>query len=398
MKKKLKIYFLHPSLAYQGGAELSLIWLANELQRRGHDINIVTGAVSKLLSNKVAASIKIINLNRNNNPKEWRKLPSELIEKLQSADIVNPHSFPSYLWLANLKANLPPVMLFCHEPPQRLYATTTQENFLNLIHNTDIGLLPFISNISIRWRVFTSYIKRYQKEDLIAVNKCDEILANSNFTVQNIKLVYKRHAKVCYIGIEDLFSKKNINFIQTKKILMLGRLSAIKNVDIALQAFFLLKQKQPSLLKNGDITIIGDGWQRRILLRKIRKLRLEKIINILGSISQDDVISLYNTHQIVLYIPFDEPLGIVPIEAMAASRPVIGSAQGGVKEIIINDKTGILVNPDSSADVSKAIVSLLSSPEEKERLGKEGRKRYLEHFTIETFADNYLKAAYSLCS
>lgn len=75
-----------------------------------------------------------------------------------------------------------------------------------------------------------------------------------------------------------------------------------------------------------------------------------------------------------------EPFGMVILEAMAAGRPVVATAGGGVPEIVINGVTGLLVPPGDEVAMAVAILHLLTSPERAHRMGMEGRKRVAEHF------------------
>lgn len=78
-----------------------------------------------------------------------------------------------------------------------------------------------------------------------------------------------------------------------------------------------------------------------------------------------------------------EPFGLVNIEAMAMSKPVIAFAHGALPEIVVAGETGILVAPGNETALSEAIISLLDDPDMCKRLGKAGRNRALEQFSIE---------------
>jgi len=152
----------------------------------------------------------------------------------------------------------------------------------------------------------------------------------------------------------------------------------------------LLTKQAPDLLKKGGVTIIGSGWQEKILKRRLRRLALDRIVRVRPQVEHVQMKSLYQRHQLVLYIPFDEPFGLVPLEAMAAGRPVIGSEQGGIRETVVHGETGLLVPPCSVEDVARAIKNLLTDPEKCDDYGNAGFQRYREFFTLERFVDTYL--------
>jgi alpha-1,3/alpha-1,6-mannosyltransferase len=86
----------------------------------------------------------------------------------------------------------------------------------------------------------------------------------------------------------------------------------------------------------------------------------------------------------VIYTPDDEHFGLVPLEAMAAGRPVIAAHSGGPLETIRDGETGLLCDgtPDAFAN---AIASLLLHPEVSELMGRAGRSRVAEHFSRHSF-------------
>jgi glycosyltransferase involved in cell wall biosynthesis len=77
-----------------------------------------------------------------------------------------------------------------------------------------------------------------------------------------------------------------------------------------------------------------------------------------------------------------EPYGQVIIEGMAAGKPVIATNGGGVPEIVVAGVTGLLVSMDSVDEMTEAIRYLLSDPNVCLRMGRNGRARVLEQFTV----------------
>jgi glycosyltransferase involved in cell wall biosynthesis len=110
-------------------------------------------------------------------------------------------------------------------------------------------------------------------------------------------------------------------------------------------------------------------------------------------VPKDDIITLY-THAALFVCPsVYEPFGIINLEAMACGTPVVASAVGGIKEVVVQDRTGLLVafepvggtdfepkDPDAFAhDLAAAVNSLLDDPEKRKRMGLRSRER-VEHF------------------
>ncbi|NIO21873.1 MAG: glycosyltransferase, partial [Candidatus Aenigmarchaeota archaeon] len=78
-----------------------------------------------------------------------------------------------------------------------------------------------------------------------------------------------------------------------------------------------------------------------------------------------------------------EGFGRVNLEAMAMGKPVISTNVGGIPEVVLDGVTGILVPPGNSRELAHAIMKLLNDSELRESLGREGRRRVEEHFTLQ---------------
>jgi glycosyltransferase involved in cell wall biosynthesis len=90
---------------------------------------------------------------------------------------------------------------------------------------------------------------------------------------------------------------------------------------------------------------------------------------------------------------FDEPFGIQIAEAMASGLPVIGSAAGGIPELIVDGQTGILVDRDDPGALARALLNLMDNPSLARKMGVAGRRRAEEKFSWEGITDD-LKSYY----
>jgi len=401
MSGPLNIVFIHPTLSYQGGAELSLLWLATGLAQRGHTITIITGSVAEGLVKDLPGTIHILNIDKSTDPYEWLTLPPLIMDVVAKADIISPHNYPSYLWLPAVTQPLPPVVLFCQEPPQCLYASITQRHFLNMSFRELGGYLPLLSQIRLKGNVVLNRLRHRHKRDRQAIGKCDLVLANSSFTADNFRRIHGRQAEVCHLGIPDYFwhdqqqaEHANPSGSSNQQILLPGRLSAVKNVGIVLEALFLVQNKHYGLLKPDGVTIIGEGWQQRFLANKLVSYGLTDVVRLKQQVSHHEMKRLYRQHQIILYVPFDEPFGLVALEAMASAKPIIGSDQGGISETVVHNQTGLLVNPGSADELGAAIVSLLQKPDLCQSFGQAGNSRFKEHFTLDHFVNTFQHYCY----
>ena len=87
---------------------------------------------------------------------------------------------------------------------------------------------------------------------------------------------------------------------------------------------------------------------------------------------------------------WEEPFGLVAIEAMATGRPCVVADVGGLQDIVIPGETGFIFDRDSPAALAEALAKLLDDPEGRRRMGDAGRKRVEENYTWDrVINDNY---------
>ncbi len=169
-------------------------------------------------------------------------------------------------------------------------------------------------------------------------------------------------------------------------ILGLGRMIRAKGFDILIDAFALLHKKFP----NAHLTLAGDGIDRAALEAQTKKLGLKDTVEFTGQISPQQVSALINRASIVV-IPsrFSDPLPTVALEAGFFGRPVVAASKGGLKEIIIHEETGVLVEPEKAQALFNAICALLTNPQKAIAMGKAAASRIRSVFGWERYIDAY---------
>ena len=99
-------------------------------------------------------------------------------------------------------------------------------------------------------------------------------------------------------------------------------------------------------------------------------------------VKDEELIKAYNSASVILYTSKLEPFGFVPLEAMACGTPIIGIAEGGIRETIIHNKTGILTERDT-IEFGKAIETLLEDELLRKIMGQNGRQYVSENWTLD---------------
>jgi glycosyltransferase involved in cell wall biosynthesis len=135
---------------------------------------------------------------------------------------------------------------------------------------------------------------------------------------------------------------------------------------------------------------VGDGPERAALTDLVHGLGLDEAVSFLGY--QRNVRALLPGLDLYANTSSHEGVSLTILEAMAASLPVVATRVGGNPEVVIHEKTGVLVparDPDACAT---AVATLANDAEVRRAMGRAGRARVLESFTIDRMVQQYLQS------
>ena len=108
--------------------------------------------------------------------------------------------------------------------------------------------------------------------------------------------------------------------------------------------------------------------------------------------ARPDVPAVIRSADVVACVPWYEPFGIVPLEAMACGVPVVASAVGGLVDTVVDGRTGLHVPPRRPREVARALRALLDDPELRRSMGAAGLRRARGRYSWDTVAASTLGA------
>jgi glycosyltransferase involved in cell wall biosynthesis len=111
--------------------------------------------------------------------------------------------------------------------------------------------------------------------------------------------------------------------------------------------------------------------------------------NILFLGTRNDIPRLLSMLDIFVLCSLSEGLPLTILEAMAAGKPIVASAVGGIPEVIDHGIDGILIPSDDSDRLAEAISELLHDDKKRDDMGEKARKKFEERFTIQTMVERY---------
>lgn len=149
-------------------------------------------------------------------------------------------------------------------------------------------------------------------------------------------------------------------------ILLVGRLEPLKRVDLAIRSMRYVKSP------GAVLRIAGTGFLEGPLKELAEREGVRDRVSFEGFVTDEELLALYARAGVVLYVPYDEDMGYVPLEAFKSSRPVVVTDDsGGPLEFVKDGVTGAVARalPD---EVAAAVDALLADPARARRLGERG--------------------------
>ncbi|XP_025823257.1 alpha-1,3/1,6-mannosyltransferase ALG2 isoform X1 [Panicum hallii] len=392
--RKLKVAVIHPDLGI-GGAERLIVDAACQLAAHGHDVHVFTSHHDKnrCFEETVSASGCFpgpfpVTVYGDFLPRHVFYRFHAVCAYLRcifvalcvllwwpSFDVILVDQVSVVIPLLKLKASSK-IVFYCHFPDLLLAQHTTM---LRRLYRKPIDMI-----------------------EEATTGMANLILVNSKFTAATFARTFCcLHARgiepgVLYpaVSVEQFHEPHayKLNFLS------INRFERKKNLDLAISAFALLRSVASTLpgdaLQDATLTVAG-GYDKRLkenvdYLEELKRLAVAEGVSgqvkFVTSCSTSERNELLSNCLCVLYTPKDEHFGIVPLEAMAAHKPVIACNSGGPVETVVNEVTGFLCDP-SPTEFSKAMLKLVNDHDLAVRMGKQARDHVVQKFSTKTFGD-----------
>ncbi|XP_017473301.1 PREDICTED: alpha-1,3/1,6-mannosyltransferase ALG2 [Rhagoletis zephyria] len=402
----VRILFLHPDLGI-GGAERLVVDAALALKARGHEVSFLTNHHDPKHCFKETSDgtlqVQVVG--------DWlpRKIfgrfyalcaylrmmyaalyASFVLSHRENIDVFFCDQISVGVPILKLAKRRPKIIFYCHFPDQLLsiregYLKSVYRAPLNYLEEFTVGMADVtLVNSKFTLRVFGD---TFQRLDVVP----DVLYPSLN--TQYFDAMQKKIAAMpsMEFGVKACEEIPRNAFI----FLDINRYERKKNHALALHSFRLFIDALPASDSKRCRLIIAGGYDDRVVenvehyneLRQIvSKLELQENVILLRSPNDDEKFMLLHKAHCLLYTPDNEHFGIVPLEGMYMSKPIIALNSGGPTETIVNNSTGFLCEqqPSKFAD---AMLQLYKDDALRERMGVMGHKRVQQKFSFEAFTD-----------
>ncbi len=336
-----------------GGTEAVIANITEELVKRGHDVTLFASGDSKTSAKLVSAFPKALRY------EELSKMLSPLAQKLN--------------WMYSLPAMYHVAQAF------------EQTQDFDIIHDHTHYLSCFFSEFS--------------KTPMVSTYHGSFSLAEKSPIEKMLLEKYKTNNWIAISGSQKNESKIAINIVRTihhgvhveafkyeetpdEYIVWLGRITDRKGIN---EAIAVAKSLHKKLLISGNVKDRDLEYFQKEIAPQIDNT----LIVYDGPSDHKRKTALLRNAKVLLYpVKWEEPFGMVMIEAMAAGTPVVGFARGAVPEVVIDGKTGFVVlNTKEMIAATKKIYDL---PENEYKMMRKASRAHIEaHFTVEKMVDAY---------
>jgi len=405
----MNIAIIHPSQPGDSGsgASIHITKIISALQSRGHEITVFY-AQNQLDINSSKENVSYKKLDLDGYPYQahlqWNKTVRNNLDEFANFDVVHTHPTATIPGIAQVGAKTDTSTIatlhsytgICPKVVNQLQYMDYMPCKSNGVLKCSIcalGTLPSVKkagdNLPFRITGRAARIKlQYQARKRL--NEIDQFhVLSPHMKEKYIEFGFPgKYITVIPDMVDDqFFIDHQSNFVEPYRILSVGRLRKRKGAHKLVPLLHKLHNEFPYLF---ELTIIGDGTLRTKIEQQMRQFGLERHITIKGQVDNEDLPGIYAKHDIFLYPgEFNEPFGIVFLEAIATGTPVISTDIGSVEEII---QDGGIVTKNNIESLSESIVNIISNDKLPE-MSKESYKRakdFRQELIVNEFEKMYM--------
>lgn len=215
-----------------------------------------------------------------------------------------------------------------------------------------------------------------------ALSKADRIFATSKILVEIIKEYAEKEIKQIPFGVNlDNFRSMQLKNETYRTNFVIGSVKNLElnyGIDYLIRIFATLKEKNHG--RNLKLLIIGDGKDKDVFMKLVKKLNLTEEVDFIGYVNHPQLPNYYNQMDVFANLSLRESFGVSVLEASASALPVVVSDIAGLKEVYKEGLTGFSINLNDEIDSIKKFQRLIDDAELRKKMGEEGRRFVSENY------------------
>lgn len=229
-----------------------------------------------------------------------------------------------------------------------------------------------------------------------AIEGASHLLSVSRFTANKTSNIFDMQREITVIpnGVDMEQFFPGGNEVKESSILYFGSLIRKKGVIELAYIFNTIIEVQP----DATLTLVGkdvvDVLEKRSTLEIFREvLSKEAHANFyyIPEVSYDKIRRIISSHAVVVFPSFAEAFPMTWLEAMSMEKALVTSNIGWAREIMIDGKTGYMIDPEDHSEFADKILKLLNDPKLRLNMGKNARKKICKHFSAEVISEKNIE-------
>ena len=365
-----------------GGAQENTIFTVEGLLKKGYKVDLISGKTEGP-EGSLEKKIKEKNINLITIPQMIRDINPVLdliaifkifkILKKNCYDIVHTHSAKAG-FLGRIAAKI----------------ANKKTIVIHTIHGP--SFYPYQKKISFLLYRFAEKFAGKFTDHFICVGEVmkERYLKNGIGKEEQYSVVYSGFLIEPYIESEkkrEIIREKSGIKKEEKVIGMIGRLFPLKGQEYLLTSFSSLVKEFPDI----KLVFVGNGILREKLENMAKEYGIEKKVIFTGLISPEKIPEYVSAMDIVAHTSLREGVPKAVAQGLAGGKPVVVFNVDGAKEIVINGETGFLIEPKKVEQLTEKIKFLLENPSIAEKMGKKGREKIINMFSVNKMVDEIEK-------
>lgn len=373
MVKRMKIAIIIRRLNIKGGTQRLAVYLTEELQKKGHSVKFYTlfyepeKSYTDFLKKQDVTFVDFRQFQRRAPLAIFQPLwqflsenraASALAERIDpDTDLLNPHDQVAYRvtrYFRRRRNSHVPSIWNMNDPPSLIWAYERERA------NDAASLQPWWKRLA--YRLYDRYDSRMFISEQDAIVCQDR--RNTEWLARYYGPEFKRKAVTCRNGpaVEFFTYRERQPLSRRIRLLSSGILFSHRRYEDAISAVKILLDWgfDPTLEIIGEYG--GNPGYYEKLSALCRKLDLDRRVNFLGAVPEDELVKHYHENDIFLFQHHWQTDGLSPTEAMACGMAVVVSRTAGASEFIREGETGLVINPKSPQALAGAVCALVENP------------------------------------
>jgi len=267
------------------------------------------------------------------------------------------------------------------------------------VASVGLGLLGLARRHSIPCHLHYHHWERHFLRNLIerrTMRRYDLITTDSEYSRRLLIECYslRNRVVVAYPGVRSDFTPDpadrdlRARYGPKQVLLFVGVLVERKNLSFLLR---VLRRLRSQGRKDVVLIIVGSGPLEQALRDEAAQMDLSGAVQFAGRVSEPDKIEYYRLCDVFVFPSLVEGFGMAPAEAMAVGKPVVAANRSSLSEVVEDGVTGFLADPTDERDFADKIGCLLDSPDQRENMGRAGRRRVAERFDFGKTAEQLIE-------